>query len=183
MIHYDPDLNLVHMDLTDLEHAGFDHEAFSGELALVGVESTAARWPLALIVNFACGHVVGADTDGETLRCRRVAQMTFNLWLERWRASSPEHCVWCGRKIVQHLPPQSTDTPHVGCNDRVICHACVKHLAVIVLDQEHRLARAARRAVDCEYCARGVPLSGSSPTMHDTGSALAPCTVLEIEAG
>lgn len=91
--------------------------------------------------------------------------------------------LWCGHAIMHRLPPQSMDTPHVGCNDRVICHVCVKHLAAIVLDQEHRVAHAARHAVDCEYCARGVPLSGSSPTMHDTGAALAPCTVLEIEAG
>jgi hypothetical protein len=181
MIRYDPDLGLVQMSLVDLEHCGFDHDSFEGELFLAGLNEEAARWPLALIVNFAGGHVVGPDTSADVLQQRRVAQQTFELWLARWRASSPNHCLWCGREIVQHLPPQPTDTPHVGRNDRAICHSCVKHLAVIVLDQENRLEREARRASACEYCAQGVPLSGTSPTMHDTGSALAPCTAIDSE--
>ncbi|MBI5564850.1 MAG: hypothetical protein HY870_08145 [Chloroflexi bacterium] len=187
MIRYDPELGLVQMDLGDLEHCGFDHTAFDGELFLIGIEEPDARWPLALIVNFAGGHVVGPATDAAVMQQRRGAQATFELWLTRWRASSPSHCLWCGRVIEQHRPPQPTDTPHVGRNDRAICHSCVKHLAVIVLDQENRLERETRRdaqrATACEYCAQSVPLSGSSPTMHDTGSALAPCTALESEAG
>lgn len=32
MITYHPDHNIIEMDLTDLEHCGFDHNAFDDEL-------------------------------------------------------------------------------------------------------------------------------------------------------
>ena len=102
MIRYDPELGLVQMDLGDLEHCGFDHTAFDGELFLVGIEEPAARWPLALIVNFAGGHVVGPATDAAVMQQRRGAQATFELWLTRWRASSPESLpvVWARHRAA-----------------------------------------------------------------------------------
>jgi len=56
-------------------------------------------------------------------------------------------CVWCHKETVQSFPAQVTDTALVRRGDdeeRVICHSCVKHLAVIVLEQEFRLERVKR---------------------------------------
>lgn len=68
---YEPDNSVVLMDLGDLEHCGFDHADFDFELGTVGIDDSAARWPIALVVNFAGGYVAtpGLDTD--------------DLWAER----------------------------------------------------------------------------------------------------
>ena len=82
MIRFDPELGLVQMDLGDLEHCGFDHTAFDGELFLVDIKEPAARWPLALIVNFAGGHVVGPATDAAVMQQRRVARGDFRTLVD-----------------------------------------------------------------------------------------------------
>lgn len=56
-------------------------------------------------------------------------------------------CVWCGREVVEHFPRAKTDPAIVRRmdNDHVICHSCIKHLAVVVLEQENRVEREAFR--------------------------------------
>lgn len=54
---YDPDTDTVYMDLMDLEHCGFDHDAYDSELWVHGIEAEAARWPKALVVRFREGAV------------------------------------------------------------------------------------------------------------------------------
>ena len=54
-------------------------------------------------------------------------------------------CCWCGRTLVEHRPRQNSDPALARRgNNTVICHSCVKHLAVIVLDQECRIEREQR---------------------------------------
>ena len=67
--------------------------------------------------------------------------------MEPFQIKSP--CVWCGRETVESFPRKETDTAMVRRtdNDHVICHSCVKHLAVIVLSQENRIEREAWQAV------------------------------------
>ena len=64
---YIKDKNIVVMDLMDLEHCGFDHEDFEFELRTSGIRDREARWPAALIVNFAGGAVVTPDTGKESI--------------------------------------------------------------------------------------------------------------------
>ena len=64
---YIKDKNIVVMDLMDLEHCGFDHEDFEFELRTSGIRDREARWPVALIVNFAGGAVVTPDTGKESI--------------------------------------------------------------------------------------------------------------------
>jgi len=68
---YIKEKSVVLMDLIDLEHCGFDHEDFDFELKASGIRDKEARWPVALIVNFAGGAVVTPDTGEES-----IARMT-----------------------------------------------------------------------------------------------------------
>lgn len=88
MIHYDPATLTVVMDLTDLEHCGFDHDDFVGELLTSGMSDEMAedaRWPVALMVNFAGGHVMfdGSDPEGDRLIARKRAAEMFAILLLR----------------------------------------------------------------------------------------------------
>lgn len=71
---YFKDQNLVVMDLVDLEHCGFDHEDFDFELRARGIEDVKARQPVAVIVNFAGGHILAPDSKPETITRRKEAQ-------------------------------------------------------------------------------------------------------------
>jgi len=57
MIRYYPKEGVIVMDLVDLEHCGFNHDDFAGELFLAGIENS-PLWPVALIVNFGGGAVI-----------------------------------------------------------------------------------------------------------------------------
>ncbi len=57
MIKHNPEKNTVTMSLVDLEHCGFDADKFDFELRAAGITEEEARWPVALIVNFAGGQV------------------------------------------------------------------------------------------------------------------------------
>lgn len=64
MIHYRSTDRVVVMDLVDLEHCGFSHDDFVDELFTSGLDDASqieAQWPVALIVNFAGGHVLDAS--------------------------------------------------------------------------------------------------------------------------
>jgi hypothetical protein len=62
---------IVLMDLVDLEHCGFDVSKFRFELQAAGVDDPAAVWPVALLVNFTGGAMMGPCTSDRT-----VAQIT-----------------------------------------------------------------------------------------------------------
>lgn len=87
MIHYDPATLTVVMDLTDLEHCGWDHDDFVGELLTSGMSDETvmtAQWPVALMVNFAGGYVMfdGTEPEGDRLIARkRAAEMFATLLL------------------------------------------------------------------------------------------------------
>jgi len=59
MIRYDKETKTVTMDLVDLEHCGFDHDVYRGELFLHGLDETDPdlQWPEKIIVNFKSGAV------------------------------------------------------------------------------------------------------------------------------
>lgn len=79
MIKYDNENNLVTMDLTDLEHCGFDHELFNAELETVGITKLAAQWPVILVVNFRGGHAISNETDTQTLERVVFDRKTFDI--------------------------------------------------------------------------------------------------------
>ena len=88
MIHYDPATLTVVMDLTDLEHCGFNHDDYFGELLTSGMsDETAndAQWPVAIMVNFAGGYVMfdGSDPEGDRLIARKRASEMFAALLLR----------------------------------------------------------------------------------------------------
>ena len=58
---------VVLMDLVDLEHCGFDVGEFHFELQAAGIDDPAAVWPVALLVNFTGGAVVGHCTADEAV--------------------------------------------------------------------------------------------------------------------
>jgi len=59
MIKYDPKTNVLTMDLTDLEHCGFDHDEFKAALFLAGIDDTIV--PEKLVVNFSASVVILDD--------------------------------------------------------------------------------------------------------------------------
>lgn len=77
------DQGLVEMDLVDLEHCGFDHGNFDFELQSQGIDDIAARWPMALIINFRGGHIVTAETCEETKASRSKAGEAFEMLLAK----------------------------------------------------------------------------------------------------
>lgn len=77
MIKFFPDQRVITMDLVDLEHCGFDHEEYVGELHLGGIDDERAKFPLALLVNVAGGHVITPDTRQETVEASMEAREAF----------------------------------------------------------------------------------------------------------
>ncbi|HML21864.1 MAG TPA: hypothetical protein PKD09_09460 [Aggregatilinea sp.] len=72
MLTYDPATRTVTMNLTSLEHCGFDHEQFDDELFIHGYESEEARAPEKIIVIMAPSKSIaslqawlGNNPDGE----------------------------------------------------------------------------------------------------------------------
>ena len=47
------------------------------------------------------------------------------------------HCIWCERKL--HVFPDFVDIPYVATRNIHLCHNCIKHLIMIVRDQENRV--------------------------------------------
>jgi len=80
---YFKDQNLVVMDLVDLEHCAFDHELFDFELRADGIEQSEARLPVALMVNFAGGHILTPHSKPETIAKRKQAEDGFHKLLAR----------------------------------------------------------------------------------------------------
>ena len=64
---YIPELNLIEMDLMDLEHCGFEHDRYEGELFLNGIDNEAAKWPVMMAVNFSGGAAIMVGTDEANL--------------------------------------------------------------------------------------------------------------------
>ncbi|MDY7079261.1 MAG: hypothetical protein SXV54_20290 [Chloroflexota bacterium] len=58
---------IVLMDLVELEHCGFDVSEFHFELQAAGVDDPAAVWPVALLVNFTGGAMMGPCTSDEAV--------------------------------------------------------------------------------------------------------------------
>jgi len=73
---------MVVMDLVDLEHCGFDHEEFTSELLMSGVENKDALWPIAIIVNVGGGHVLLSDTPKDALEKYDQAKRQFDHYVE-----------------------------------------------------------------------------------------------------
>ncbi|MEW6326737.1 MAG: hypothetical protein AB1487_03985, partial [Thermodesulfobacteriota bacterium] len=71
------------MDLVDLEHCGFDHELFDFELRAHGIEDVKARRPVAVVVNFAGGHILTSDSKPETITRRKQAEDAFHELLAK----------------------------------------------------------------------------------------------------
>lgn len=67
MIRYDPATRTIHMDLVNLEHCGFQWDAYCDELHLNGLDDTdpALQWPDTLIVTFREGAVHVAPAPGQ----------------------------------------------------------------------------------------------------------------------
>jgi len=74
---------VVLMDLVDLEHCGFDVGEFHFELQAAGIDDPAAAWPVALLVNFAGGAVVGPCTSDEGLAQITEADIKFQALRRR----------------------------------------------------------------------------------------------------
>ena len=72
-----PKKRVVVMDLVDLEHCGFDVEEFHSELFLHGIDDVEATFPLALVVNFAGGHVLTPKTSQETVDALKQQRRQF----------------------------------------------------------------------------------------------------------
>lgn len=83
MIQYDSQQRIVVMDLTDLEHCGFDHDEFDSELRLRGIDDPNARFPFAIVVNVAGGHVLTPDTRQETVEAAIENKKRFHAWLDQ----------------------------------------------------------------------------------------------------
>jgi len=80
---YLKDKSIVVMDLIDLEHCGFDHDDFDFELRASGIRDREARWPVALIVNFAGGAVVTPDTGKESIARMKEMKDRFDKLLAK----------------------------------------------------------------------------------------------------
>ncbi len=61
MIEFDPESKTLKMDLVNLEHCGFDHDAFEAELHLSGIKDPGALWPEKLEVQIRGGAVKAGD--------------------------------------------------------------------------------------------------------------------------
>lgn len=81
MIEYEN--GVVVMDLVDLEQCNFDHDLFDFELRASFVDCPVPLWPIAILVNFAGGAVVTADTSDETLARMKEANERFQVLKER----------------------------------------------------------------------------------------------------
>jgi len=80
---YIKDRNIVVMDLIDLEHCGFNHDDFDFELKACGVNDPEARWPVALVVNFAGGGVVTLDTSENVISNMKAMKRRFDELLSK----------------------------------------------------------------------------------------------------
>lgn len=58
MMRWDPETKTVHMNLVSLEHCGFSHDEYRGELHLMGIDDEAAKWPDKIVVEFKAGAVM-----------------------------------------------------------------------------------------------------------------------------
>jgi len=74
---------VVLMDLVDLEHCGFDVGEFHFELQAAGIDDPAAVWPVALLVNFIGGAVVGPCTSDKTVMQITEADSRFQALRRR----------------------------------------------------------------------------------------------------
>lgn len=81
MIEYES--GVVVMNLVDLEHCGFEHDTFDWELRASGIDDPAASWPVALLVNFAGGAMVGPGTTSVVLARMKEANGRFQALRER----------------------------------------------------------------------------------------------------
>ena len=92
MIRYDVQNQVVVMDLVDLEHCGFNHDAYRGELFLSGIDETPeTTFPLAIIVNVAGGHIVTPDTRAATIEKMTSARARFEKLIARLEIRGEEH--------------------------------------------------------------------------------------------
>ena len=73
----------VLMDLVDLEHCGFDVGEFHFELQAASIDDPAAAWPVALLVNFTGGAVVGPCTSDKAVTRITEADSRFQALRRR----------------------------------------------------------------------------------------------------
>jgi hypothetical protein len=75
--------SIVVLDLVDLEHCGFRVSEFHAELEMAGIDDPAARWPVALLVNFAGGVVITPETTEATRALMEEAGQQFRRLRQR----------------------------------------------------------------------------------------------------
>ena len=82
MITYHPEQQIVVMDLVDLDHCSFDHDEFDDELTIRGITEQAARFPFAIVVNVAGGHLIPQGTPEEQARAYDERHEQFQQWMK-----------------------------------------------------------------------------------------------------
>jgi hypothetical protein len=71
MITFDRETKTVSMNLVDLEHCGFDHDDYLGELFLAGLnaDDPELQWPDTLIVKMIGVKICDADHSVQLTTC------------------------------------------------------------------------------------------------------------------
>ena len=73
-----------------------------------------------------------------------------NLGVSVTPPDGKHYCVWCQCEL-----PFPAEIPYIARKDTHICHNCVKHLSVVVSDQERRMNY--REATEQAFAARPKP--------------------------
>ena len=83
MMKWDANKKVMVMDLMDLEHCGFNHEEYLGELHLHGIDDKGAEDPFAILVNFAGGHALFGNPTKEKLDTYKQKNVDFQKYIKR----------------------------------------------------------------------------------------------------
>ena len=83
MMKWDNDKKIIVMDLMDLEHCGFNYEEYLGELHLHGIDNESAENPIAIIVNFAGGHVLFGEQKESELKEYKKKNVEFDEFINK----------------------------------------------------------------------------------------------------
>ena len=145
MIEYNATIQVVVMDLVDLEHCGFRHDDFVFELQAGGIDAPAARWPVALLVNFAGGAVVTPTTSDETITEMKDAYEEFKTLQEsllarrQYATAAQPWCDKCDKRAAMYFAEHQllvlNDPEFVAETDSVVygwwgecCAMCLHNL-------------------------------------------------------
>jgi ribosomal protein L37AE/L43A len=77
------DKKLLVMSLMDLEHCGFNHDDFCGELFLNGIDDPDAQTPDLIMVDFVGGAVVTDKTAEKSLEIMQESHKRFEEHVDR----------------------------------------------------------------------------------------------------